>query len=152
MDAQVRTTIVLNVPRSAHLASIKLLTGRMLLSGLTGHVSADVTRGSLHATNVSGTLRLETGTGDLTCEAARLTPGGLLRLRTFNGQLTLRLAERPSDARILALSFNGRITSAIPLTMKDQWGPRFGETTIGKGEPIISLDTVTGDIAITVAR
>ena len=52
-------------------------------------------------------------------------------------------------ARILALALNGQITSSIPLTMRDTWGPRWGETTLGKGEPVISLDVVTGSIAIT---
>jgi hypothetical protein len=36
--------------------------------------------------------------------------------------------------------------------MKDQFGPLFGETTLGSGEPVMSLDVVKGDIAITVAR
>ena len=58
-------------------------------------------------------------------------------------------AARPTDARILALALNGQITSSIPLTMRDTWGPRWGETTLGKGEPVISLDVVTGSIAIT---
>lgn len=152
MDPRVRSTILLDVPRSARLESIKLLTGRIALSGLAGRITAEVTRGTLHATDIAGTVRLETGTGDLTCERARLTAGGLLRLRTFNGQLLLQLAAKPTDARILALSFNGRITSDIPLQLKEQWGPRFGEATIGNGEPVISLDTVTGDIQIKIER
>ena len=53
------------------------------------------------------------------------------------------LAERPADARIMALALNGD-QSDIPLTMKDTWGPRWGEATLGKGEPVISLDVVTG--------
>lgn len=152
MDPAVRSTIVLGVPRAARLESIKLLTGRVILDDLNGRVSAGVTRGTLSASRISGTVRLETGTGDLTCEHARLSPDGLLRLRAFNGQVTLQLDEKPPDARILAMSFNGRIMSEIPLQMKDRFGPRFGEATLGKGEPLISIDTVTGDIAIKVGR
>ncbi len=59
-----------------------------------------------------------------------------------------RLAEHPANARILALALNGNITSTIPLTMKDTWGPRWGEATFGAGEPVISLDVVTGSIEI----
>jgi hypothetical protein len=151
-DPAVRSTIAVRVPRSARLESIKLLTGRILLEDLHGRVSADVTRGALTASNLSGIVRLETGTGDLTCERARLTPGGLLRLRAFNGAVTLGLDQAPADARILALTFNGTIASEIPLQMKTTFGPRFGETTIGKGEPVISIDTVTGDIAIRIQR
>jgi hypothetical protein len=36
------------------------------------------------------------------------------------------------------------------LTRRDTWGPRWGETTLGKGEPVISLDVVTGLIEIKV--
>ena len=73
-----------------------------------------------------------------------------MRLRLFNGPLRIRLARVPSSARILALTFNGAITSDIPLTMKDQFGPRFGETTIGNGDPVMSVDVVKGDITIGV--
>ena len=60
----------------------------------------------------------------------------------------LSLAERPPDARIMALALNGTIKSDIPLTLRETWGPRWGETTIGKGEPVISLDVVTGTVEI----
>ena len=57
----------------------------------------------------------------------------------------------PPDARILALTFNGSIASDIPLAMKDTFGPRFGEATLGAGEPVMSIDVVTGDITIRSA-
>lgn len=69
-----------------------------------------------------------------------------LRLRAFNGDVRLTLAERPANARILALALNGHITSEIPLTMRDTWGPRWGEATLGRGEPVISIDVVTGTV------
>ena len=108
----------------------------------------DVRRGSITATDLSGAVRLETEIGDLTVDKATLSDRGLLRLRTFNGDITLTLASRPADARILALVLNGAITSDIPLATKDTWGPRWGEATLGRGEPVISLDVVTGDIAL----
>ena len=97
---------------------------------------------------MSGTVRLEAGIGSVTLTGARLSANGLLRLRAFNGDVRLSLAERPTDARILALALNGPITSDIPLTKRDTWGPRWGETTLGKGEPVISIDVVTGTIEI----
>jgi DUF4097 and DUF4098 domain-containing protein YvlB len=84
----------------------------------------------------------------VTVTGARLPPNGLLRLRSFNGDVRLTMAERPTDARILALALNGQIKSDIPLTTRDTWGPRWGETTLGKGEPVISIDVVTGMIEI----
>jgi hypothetical protein len=70
------------------------------------------------------------------------------RARTFNGDLRLAFAARPTDARIMALALNGTVRSDIPLTLRTGWGPRWGETTLGRGEPVVSLDVVTGDIRI----
>ena len=111
--------------------------------------AADVRRGTIAAADSEGTLRLESGIGDIVANRMRLSAGGLLRLRTFNGDVRLTLAERPSDARIMALALNGTITSDIRLTMKDTWGPRWGEATLGKGEPVISIDVITGTIQIS---
>ena len=81
-----------------------------------------------------------------------MTPGGLIRLRAFQGDVALTLESTPPDARILATTFNGRITSDIPLNAKDQFGVRFAETTLGRGEPVISIDVVTGNIEIRVRK
>jgi hypothetical protein len=74
----------------------------------------------------------------------------MLRLRVFNGPIRVSFDRTPPDARILALTFNGSIASDIPLAMKDKFGPRFGEATLGAGEPVMSIDVVTGDITIRV--
>jgi hypothetical protein len=147
-DPALTTEITLRVPHAARLSSVRLLEGRLTLARLRGAVTADVRRGSIDATDSEGTLRLESGIGDIVAERMRLSPGGLLRLRAFNGDVRLTLAERPSDARIMALALNGTIRSDIPLTMKDTWGPRWGETTLGRGEPVISIDVITGTIRI----
>jgi hypothetical protein len=54
----------------------------------------------------------------------------------------------PADARVLALALNGSIQSDVPMTTRDSWGPRWSEATLGKGEPVISIDVVTGKIEI----
>lgn len=151
-EATLRTDVVLKVPHDAHVASVRVMEGKIVLAGLTGTVGADIRRGPIEATDVEGTMRLETGIGDVIVRNARLTPGGLLRLRAFNGDVRLLLAERPANARVLALALNGTISSAIPLTMKDTWGPRWGETTLGTGKPVISIDIITGKIEIELAR
>jgi hypothetical protein len=147
-DPQLTTEVTLRVPHQARLASIRLLEGRLTLAGLRGVVTADVRRGSIEVTDSAGTLRLETGIGNIVADRMRLAPGGLLRLRAFNGDVRLSLAERPADARVMALALNGTITSDIPLTMKDAWGPRWGEATLGTGAPVISLDVITGVIQL----
>ena len=147
-DPALKTDVTLRVPRAARLSSLRLVEGRIHLSGITGAVTADVRRGRIDAENVAGAIRLETGIGDIVAKDVRLTPEGLVRLRAFNGDVRLRLAERPTDARIMALVLDGAIQSDIPLTRRDTWGPRWAEAVLGKGEPVVSLDVVTGSIEI----
>jgi DUF4097 and DUF4098 domain-containing protein YvlB len=147
-DPELRTDVTLHVPRNAHLGPIRIVEGRATLSSLHGSITLTLRRGPIEANDVSGAIRLEAEIGSLVVNRARLSADGVLRLRTFNGDIKLTLAERPIDARILAVALNGSIASDIPLNMKDKWGPRSGEATLGRGEPVISLDVVTGRIEI----
>ena len=147
-DPAYRCDIVVRLPRSAVIERVQVLEGRIVVNRFSGTLTADIRRGPIEGRDLAGTLRLETGIGSVELTGTRLSTDGLLRLRAFNGDVRLDLAERPSDARILALALNGQIKSDIPLTMKDTWGPRWGQTTLGKGEPVISLDVVTGTIEI----
>lgn len=147
-DPALRADIVLRVPRTAIIDRVQVLEGRIAVTRFAGTLTADIRRGPIEGRDVSGTLRLECGIGSVTLSNARLSAGGLLRLRAFNGDVRLSLAERPANARVLAVALNGTITSEIALTMRDTWGPRFGEATLGKGEPVISLDVVTGAVEI----
>lgn len=147
-DPALRSDIIVRVPAAAVIDRVQVLEGRITVQRFAGALTADIRRGSIEGKDVSGTLRLESGIGSVVLTGTRLSPNGLLRLRAFNGDVRLALAERPADARIMALALNGSITSQIPLTMKDRWGPRWGEATIGKGEPVISLDVISGTIEI----
>lgn len=147
-DPALKTDVTLRLPRDARLTPLRAIEGRMTFSGLTGEVMADLRRGPIDASQLEGVIRLETGIGDITATDVRLSPAGLIRLRAFNGDIRLTLAERPANARVMALVLDGLIRSQIPLEMRDTWGPRWGEATLGAGEPVISLDAVTGDIEI----
>ena len=147
-DPALRATVTVRVPRTALLETVKVFEGKIELEGFRGTITADIKRGPIDGRDLSGTLRLESGIGSVTVVNTRLSPGGLLRLRTFNGDVKLTLAERPADARIMALALNGHVKSDIPLTHRNTWGPRWAEATLGKGEPVISLDVVTGMVEI----
>ena len=151
-DAALRADLVIRVPRDALVQAVQVVEGKLTINAFRGTLTADVRRGPIEGVDLSGTLRLETGIGSIVLASARLSPNGLLRLRAFNGDVRLTLAERPADARVLALALNGQIRSEIPLTMKETWGPRWGEATLGNGEPVISLDVMTGTIEIKSPR
>ncbi|HUQ89464.1 MAG TPA: hypothetical protein VM096_18015 [Vicinamibacterales bacterium] len=147
-DPALRADVTVRVPRGAVIDRVQVLEGRIAIQTFSGAVTADIRRGPIDGKSLSGTVRLECGIGSVTLTDTRLSADGLLRLRSFNGDVRLTLAERPADARIMALALNGHVKSDIPLTLRDTWGPRWGETTLGKGEPVISLDVVTGLIEI----
>jgi hypothetical protein len=128
----------------------EVFEGTLDLSGLAGRTTARIERGPLNARGLSGIVRLETGSGALTIEQAELAPGGLLRGRTFNGDIRVSLRRRPADARVLLLTLNGTIASDFPLEERAGFGPRFREGVFGRGEPLLSLDAVRGDIVLQV--
>ena len=147
-DPAFRSDVTVRLPRKATIERINVLEGRIVIEDFNGTITAHLRRGPIDGKALSGTIRLETEIGDVTLIDTRLSANGLLRLRTFNGDVKLSLAERPADARVMALALNGQIKSGIPLKMRETWGPRYGEATLGKGEPMISLDVVTGLIEI----
>ena len=151
-DANLKTVMTIAAPSSALFQAVRVFEGRIKLANLKAAVDADLRRGPIDAENLAGRIRLESGIGGIDVKDSELTPGGMMRLRVFNGPLRVRFARTPASARILAVTFNGTLTSDIPLTKKDRFGPRFGETTIGAGDPVMSLDVVTGDIMISVSR
>jgi len=151
-DPALQSTIVVRAPSSAVFEVIRVFEGRIRLTSLSASCDVDIRRGPIEASGLAGRIRLETGIGAMDVRDSTLTSGGMMRLRVFNGPLRVRLARLPANARILAVTFNGTITSEIPLTMKDKFGPRFGETTIGSGDPVMSIDVVKGDIAIGVDK
>ncbi len=151
-DADLKTEITIAAPVAAVFAAIRVFEGRVSLTNLTAASDVDLERGAITASRLAGRIRLEAGVGSVDVRDSTLTPGGMMRLRVFNGSVHVRFAAPPASGRILALTFNGTIASDIPLTMKDQFGPRFGETTIGDGDPVMSIDVVKGDIAIVSRR
>jgi len=149
-DAALRSEIVVRAPATARFHAVRVFEGRVRVSGLTDACDVDIRRGPIEAASLAGRIRLESGIGGVDVKDSTLTPGGMMRLRVFNGPLRVRFARPPASARILAVTLNGTIRSDIPLGMKDKFGPRFGEATLGAGDPVMSLDVVKGDITILV--
>lgn len=147
-DPALVSDLVLRVPATARIEPVRVVEGRLQVARFRGALTADVRRGPIDAADVSGTLRLETGIGSVVLRNARLEPKGLLRLRSFNGDVRLQMPGPPTDARVMALALNGSIQSDIPMTTRDSWGPRWSVATLGKGEPVISIDVVTGKVEI----
>ena len=151
-DPRLKATIAIAAPASAAFPSVRVFEGHVRISNVRSAADVDIQRGTIDATRLAGRVRLESQMGGIDVRDPDLTPNGMLRLRVFNGPLQVRFLHPPSNARILAVTLNGGITSDIPLTMKDRFGPRFGETTIGTGDPVVSMDVVKGDIKLAVGK
>jgi hypothetical protein len=151
-DATLKSQISIAAPIATVFQAVRVFEGKIALANLKGAVDVDLRRGPIEATGLAGRVRLESGIGGVDVSDSDLTPGGMMRLRVFNGPLRVRFPRPPPNARILAVTFNGTLSSDIPLTKKDTFGPRFGETTLGSGEPVMNLDVVKGDITISVGR
>jgi hypothetical protein len=148
--ADLRTRIIVRVPAAARVTPVGIGEGSLALGRLQGEVQARVARGRITGGHLSGVLRLETESGPIELADVTAAPDGLIRLRTFAGHLVLGLVSRPTDARILALTLGGTIRSDVPLHERAGSRARLQEAVLGRGQPLISLDTVQGDIVLTV--
>jgi hypothetical protein len=151
-DARLRSEITIAAPSTANFQAIRVFEGRVRLTNLRAACDVDLRRGPVEGSALAGRIRLESGIGSIDVKDSELTPGGMMRLRVFNGPLRVRFPRMPANARVLAVTLRGTITSDIPLARKDQFGPRFAETTIGSGDPVMSMDVVYGDIVIRIGR
>jgi len=149
-DPALRTVIAIAAPADAVIQAVRVFEGRVRVQNLRRACEVDLQRGPIEGVALAGRVRLDAALGSVDVRDAELTPGGMMRLRVFNGALRVRLSHPPANGRILALTFNGAIASDIPLAMKDRFGPRFGESTIGTGDPVLSMDVVKGDITLGV--
>jgi len=148
-DPALTGSIVVRAPVDQAFGDIELFEGRISLKNLRGGVRAHVEHGLIDAGSLAGRIRLESGIGDVRLSEAELSGDGSIRLRAFNGDVALDFRSRPPHARILALSLGGAISSNLPLTLRTSFGPRFGELTLGRGAPMVSIDVVHGNIRIT---
>lgn len=151
-DGSLHAEITIEAPADAVIPAVRVFEGRVRITNIKGICDVDLRRGAIEADGLAGRVRLESGIGSVDVRDSDLTPGGMMRLRVFNGPLRVRFARAPANGRILAVTFNGAIASDIPLAKKDRFGPRFGETTLGSGDPVLSMDVVKGDISISVSR
>ena len=151
-DPRLRAAITIAAPSAAVFAPVRVFEGRVRLTNVRTAADVAIRRGAIEAARVAGRIRLTSDLGGIDVRDAELAGDGVMRLRVFNGPLRVAFGAKPANARILAVTLNGAIASDIPLTMKDRFGPRFGETTIGSGEPVLSMDVVKGDISLTVGR
>ena len=150
-DPRIHARIVVSVPAEVPIESLHVFEGLVALEGLGGGVSVTIERGDVTARGLGGAVRLETLIGNIT--VTDLVPERITKLhcRLFNGSATVALDAPPRDARILLLTLNGKVVTNLPVNERSSFGPRFAEATLGRGEPVYSVDVVRGDITFRAA-
>lgn len=116
------------VPRRAA-ASLGVVSGSVIASGLRGGVTVDVTSGSITLLGLDGPVRAKTVSGAI--EALGVGQGGDLTVETVSGEITLADS---SAQRIFARTISGAITCDLD-------NPRAND---------IRLDTTSGEITVRV--
>jgi DUF4097 and DUF4098 domain-containing protein YvlB len=104
-------------------------------------------RGSIEMRSAAGEGILETGSGDITCRLAGLSPGGRLRMKTGNGDLSLMIPSGTS-ARLAAETGRGRVRVNTGLTSLEKDERRSKRGLLGAGNGEIILETGTGDVTV----
>lgn len=157
----------IRVPEGVNLGGVGSVNGGVSITGPFGRVAASTTNGSVHVEDASGSLELETTNGDVKAVGVR----GPIRAQTTNGGITLELTKLEADVRAettngaIALNLgaglevnavleaettNGSITFDIPVTVQSlEKSRRRIRGQIGRGGPLVSIETVNGSIRLT---
>jgi hypothetical protein len=122
------TDVSVAVPRQAA-ASLGVVSGSVIASGLRGGVTVDVTSGAITLMGLDGPVRAKTVSGAI--EALGVGRGGDLTVETVSGEITLADS---SASRVFAHTISGAITCDLD-------NPRASD---------IRLDTTSGEITVRV--
>jgi DUF4097 and DUF4098 domain-containing protein YvlB len=109
----------------------------------------ETTNGDVVAINVDGPIGAHTTNGGITLELTKLEAE--ISAETTNGGITLRLSSAQDiNARLEAETVNGSISFDFPVTLQSlEKSKHHLRGQIGRGGPLISLETVNGSIHLT---
>ncbi|MFI1972970.1 DUF4097 family beta strand repeat-containing protein [Streptomyces cinnamoneus] len=150
---------------------VRGVTGDTTLVGVTGAVRAETVSGGLEAQALGGDLRFGSVSGDLTLIESS---GGTVKADSVSGDMTLDLAALPpsdasrpavalssvsgeiavrlphsADTEVHANTTSGKVSCAVEgLRVEDQWGARRITGTLGSGQGLLKITTVSGAVAL----
>lgn len=138
----------LTVPRGARLDGVEMVSGDLLIEGLTGDVKASLVSGDATVRGLSGEARLSTVNGRLEATFNRLDASKAISLGSVSGSVTMTIPS-DSNAQLRANTVSGSITNDFGLPVRrGEYVGRDLSGTLGSGGPRIKLSNVSGPIAI----
>jgi hypothetical protein len=135
--------VIVAVPPTAA-ASLTVVDGSVVVSGLRGGSTVDVTSGRITLTGLDGRVRAKTISGSI--EALRI--GGDLALHTVSGDISL--AESPAE-RVTARTISGSVTCDIdnPLAQDVRLDTTSGSITVrvpADADLVVHLSATSGSV------
>lgn len=138
----------LSVPRGARLDEIKLINGKLEITGVAGDVRASSVNGMVKAEKLGGEARLSTVNGRVEANFERLDAAKSISLNSVNGSIVLSI---PYDAHadFRASNVTGGIENdfGLPVDRGRRVGSNLNATLKGGGTHI-RLNNVNGSISI----
>jgi len=138
----------LTVPHDVELDSIDTVNSDVVVTGVSGPISAESVNGKLQVTGASSNISADTVNGNIDVEFLQLGSGQRVSADAVNGRIVLRLPANAS-AQVSAETLNGSIDADdFGLESDNGFVGHELEGQIGGGEARVSIDTVNGSIAI----
>jgi DUF4097 and DUF4098 domain-containing protein YvlB len=145
-------TYEITVPRATNL-DLETVNGSVHVSEVSGTLKLDTTNGKIDVSRCAGTVDASTTNGGIHAELLSVTPGKTMRFETTNGHITIVVP--PSLAtEVDASTTNGRISTDLPVTTRSADHNTLHGTVNGGGGGMLRLRTTNGgiDIKTTTTR
>lgn len=118
---------------------VSLINGEVKLNRLTTeNIKVDSGNGKIQLKDVAGKIEGSTVNGEIYLSTKALNQP--IQLKSANGELIIQTEKEPTNVRFDVSVANGDINILNKYT---------GSTTIGKGENLIKLTTVNGEVSVT---
>jgi hypothetical protein len=147
-DNDVTVDFEVGVPAGVRFVG-RMVNGSVEATGLTADAEGHTVNGSV-TLETRGRAEAQTVNGAVRARLGRLGASGPVSFRTVNGSITLELPEG-IGAEVRAQTLNGAIETDFPVTVmhvKHRFVGDKLEGTIGKGGPLLELETVNGGIRL----
>jgi DUF4097 and DUF4098 domain-containing protein YvlB len=143
---------VLTVPKTVRLEAITTVNGDVVVTGISGNITASTVNGSVRVKGSAGDLTLSSVNGAIDAAPASVTSDRSVALSTVNGGVTLTLPAQ-ADAKVSANTVNGGVHSDHPqLTVKKGWPVGSSlNGTVGSGSAKVKASAVNGGVRIKQA-
>ena len=117
------------------------------VAGVTSEVRASSVNGSVNVETDGGPVSATTVNGSVHATMQHYRPTRDMRFSSVNGSVIVEIGN-DIDADVELTTVNGRFTTDFPVTLSGRIDPRHLRATLGKGGPMIRMETVNGNVEL----